>query len=290
MPAPSSRRRKRHDTAGTSARRRIVRPPCDAGKQHGAIPRPSSAITEGLRRAPNAVYALVQTALVQDEALQNADARIRELEGAAPPERAASSTTCATACSAGAKCARLGAVGPAGRAGRRARASRPARSRRPEQAPATGGSFLGTAAAAAAGVIGGALLMNSLRSMLGGGAAESRARSTRAGGEVRNPWAGGNSGGDLARRPGSTISAASGRQASADDGDKRQGLFDTAQNEATTTTISTTTAISTSAATPTPPDRDAHETKRPPRIRGGLFDFDVRRQITMTLVPTLTRS
>ena len=38
------------------------------------------SINEGLRRAPNALYPLVQTALVQDEALKRADARIRELE------------------------------------------------------------------------------------------------------------------------------------------------------------------------------------------------------------------
>src|SRR5258707_483344 len=38
------------------------------------------AINEGLQRAPNALYPLVQTALVQDEALKRADARIRELE------------------------------------------------------------------------------------------------------------------------------------------------------------------------------------------------------------------
>src|SRR6266852_5302678 len=39
------------------------------------------AIADGLARAPSAVYALVQTALVQDEALKRADARIRELTG-----------------------------------------------------------------------------------------------------------------------------------------------------------------------------------------------------------------
>src|SRR2546428_8407322 len=42
-----------------------------------------SAIMQGLRNAPNAVYALVQTALVQDEALKRADMRIQELEAAA---------------------------------------------------------------------------------------------------------------------------------------------------------------------------------------------------------------
>ena len=39
-----------------------------------------SAIMQGLRNAPNAVYALVQTALVQDEALKRANDRIQELE------------------------------------------------------------------------------------------------------------------------------------------------------------------------------------------------------------------
>ena len=43
-------------------------------------PEAMSAIMQGLRNAPNAVYALVQTALVQDEALKRADMRIQELE------------------------------------------------------------------------------------------------------------------------------------------------------------------------------------------------------------------
>src|SRR6185312_3445979 len=43
-------------------------------------PEAIDAINEGLRRAPNALYPLVQTVLVQDEALKRADARIRELE------------------------------------------------------------------------------------------------------------------------------------------------------------------------------------------------------------------
>jgi hypothetical protein len=45
-------------------------------------PEAMSAIMQGLRTAPNAVYALVQTALVQDEALKRADSHIRELEAA----------------------------------------------------------------------------------------------------------------------------------------------------------------------------------------------------------------
>jgi uncharacterized protein len=45
-------------------------------------PEAMSAIMQGLRNAPNAVYALVQTTLVQDEALKRADMRIQELEAA----------------------------------------------------------------------------------------------------------------------------------------------------------------------------------------------------------------
>ena len=37
-------------------------------------------IADGMRQAPHAVYALVQTALVQDEALKLANARIEELQ------------------------------------------------------------------------------------------------------------------------------------------------------------------------------------------------------------------
>src|SRR4051795_8395901 len=45
-----------------------------------------AAISQGLRRAPNAVYALVQTTLLQDEALKRANARIQELEGGEPEQ------------------------------------------------------------------------------------------------------------------------------------------------------------------------------------------------------------
>ena len=40
-------------------------------------------IADGLRQAPHAVYALVQSALVQDEALKLANARIEELQAQA---------------------------------------------------------------------------------------------------------------------------------------------------------------------------------------------------------------
>ena len=50
-------------------------------------------IRDGLRQAPNAPYALVQTVLVQDEALKRADERIRELEASSATETAARDTS-----------------------------------------------------------------------------------------------------------------------------------------------------------------------------------------------------
>jgi len=49
-------------------------------------PDAAAAMAQGLRTAPNALYALVQTVLVQDEALKQAHHRIEELEAAGAPE------------------------------------------------------------------------------------------------------------------------------------------------------------------------------------------------------------
>src|SRR6201995_2866127 len=49
-------------------------------------PEAMSAIMQGLRVAPNAIYALVQTVLVQDEALKQAHDRIEQLEAATAPK------------------------------------------------------------------------------------------------------------------------------------------------------------------------------------------------------------
>ena len=49
-------------------------------------PDAAAAINEGLRRAPNAIYALVQTVLLQEEALKRAHARLQEFEGEPPQQ------------------------------------------------------------------------------------------------------------------------------------------------------------------------------------------------------------
>jgi hypothetical protein len=138
------------------------------------------AIDEGLRRAPHSTYALVQTVLVQDEALKTANAHIEALEsGAAASEPAQPRGFLDNMRDAlfGQSETRGGAVPlmwprPQWEPPLRSAASQPA-SAQPSQGgygqPASqGASFLGTAAATAAGMVGGALLLNGVRSMLGG--------------------------------------------------------------------------------------------------------------------------
>jgi uncharacterized protein len=190
------------------------------------------AINEGLRRAPNALYPLVQTALVQDEALKHADARIRELEaelgigqpqppqqggfldnmrdtligkreqeqrGSVPSVRAGAEPRAAPSAAPGApQSPWRNTTGMQGGGYRQEPGYAPAP---PPQAPGMGagmggGSFLGTAAATAAGVVGGALLANSFRGMFGGGQGQGQGQShsafDSAGSGGGSPWGGGN--------------------------------------------------------------------------------------------------
>lgn len=170
------------------------------------------AIAEGLARAPNAVYALVQTALVQDEALKRADARIRELSGEdeAPREGGGFLDSMRNALTGGSR-GSVPSVRPGASSGPDPRwntggtyAQAPGQGAPYQAAPAqpigSGGSFLGTAAASAAGVIGGALLMNSISSMFGhrgGGSAFAGEQSSSA-----SPWSDSAANSDLARDAG----------------------------------------------------------------------------------------
>jgi len=134
-------------------------------------PAAERAIADGLARSPNAIYPLVQTVLIQDEALKRADARIRELSGEGAGESSSggfldnmrevltgrATTTSVPRVRPNASTA----PDPRWNSGGAAAAV-------PSPSPgAPGGSFLGTAAASAAGVIGGALLLNSISSMFG---------------------------------------------------------------------------------------------------------------------------
>jgi len=185
-----------------------------------------AAISDGLRKAPGAIYALVQTTLLQDEALKRAHNRIQELEAAHAPEQAQSGgfldTMRDTLFGGGPARGSVPNVPP--------RDSRPvwntgqampqpqpgygqppygqAYGQGPGQgygAPPVGGgggSFLGTAAAAAAGVVGGSLLLSSIRGMMGGSHQQAFGDTNSLGGD-RSPWSGSDqSGGSLARDAG----------------------------------------------------------------------------------------
>jgi len=190
------------------------------------------AIRDGLRQAPNAVYALVQTALVQDEALKQAHARIQALEaeleaGNAPQQRQGGFLDSMRGSIWGRQEPRgsvpnvrpgdvpMGAPPGFGSQPMGTQMGGPqmggpgyGQGQMPPEPPpqGRGGSFLGTAAAAAAGAIGGSLLLDSLRGMTGGGrSGHALADPAHAGGGGGGlPWgnSSGGGGGELARQAG----------------------------------------------------------------------------------------
>ena len=213
----------------------------------------AAAIAQGLSKAPNALYALVQTVLVQDEALKRAHSRIQELEGEGEPQQSGGFLDSMRETIFG-QTPQRGSVPnvrppelpsrPAWNTGQVMQQTQnpgqygQAPYGQPTGAPQAamgggGGSFLGTAAAAAAGVVGGSLLLGSIRSMMGGGGNQQSFGDTaghRGGVEDRRPW-GDQSGGDLAKEAGINDIGSSGRRADNDDGASRTGLFDTASND-----------------------------------------------------------
>jgi hypothetical protein len=208
-----------------------------------------AAIAEGLRKAPNAVYALVQTVLLQDEALKRANSRIQELEAGSAGEQQQSGGFLDSMREAifGQNQTRgsVPNVPPPETGGRPVWNSGQVmqQSQSPgqynqgpygqpyggSQAPmGGGGSFLGTAAAAAAGVVGGSLLLGSIRSMMGGTHQGFGDAAGLGGGiEDRRPL-GDQSGSDLAREAGINDIGSSGHRA---DDNSRAGLLDEAPND-----------------------------------------------------------
>ena len=140
-------------------------------------PEAARLIADGLQRAPHAAYALVQTTLVQDEALRLANERIEELQSSprdsetregqggfldsmrdAVLGRRAPQSSAPTVPS------------PPTQASLQREPGFQSQAPYPPQTPppsGPGGSFLGNSASTAAGVIGGSLLLNSIRSMFG---------------------------------------------------------------------------------------------------------------------------
>lgn len=209
-----------------------------------------AAISQGLRRAPNAVYALVQTTLLQDEALKRAHTRIQDLEGGEPeqqqsggfldsmrdaifgPSRARGSVPNVRPPEVGSRPAwNTGQVMQQAQGPGQYNPGQYGQSYGAPQAPigGGGGSFLGTAAAAAAGVVGGGLLMSSIRSMMGGGHQSGFGDSAGlGGGGGHTPWSSDQSSSDLARDAGINDIGSGGHRA---DDSSRAGFFDQASND-----------------------------------------------------------
>ncbi len=217
-----------------------------------------AAISDGLRKAPGAVYALVQTVLLQDEALRRANSRIQELEAAHAPEQAQSGgfldSMRETLFGSSQPRGSVPNVPPpesrpvwnSGQALQQAQSPGYGQGSgqaygqgygqppygQPYGAPPFGGggsSFLGTAAAAAAGLVGGSLLLGGIRSMMGGphyGLADAGTIGERS----ASPWSD-QSGSTLARDAG-IDDIGSGQDRSLDTRqDTRQGFFDQASND-----------------------------------------------------------
>jgi len=186
-------------------------------------------IREGLGRAPNSVYALVQSVLVQDEALKRANARIEELEhGGAPAQDGGGFLDNMRNAILGRDQPRgsVPSVRPGGQGSSGVWGAQPAASQPPQGYPPAGyqqagyppgapmgggmmgggSSFLGTAAATVAGVVGGGLLLNGIRSMMGGhqSFAGDYDHAGSGASHASSPWdSGGDRGsGDLARDAG----------------------------------------------------------------------------------------
>lgn len=208
-------------------------------------PDAEGAIAQAWQRAPDAAYALVQTVLVQDEALKRANARIQELEGgsaaAEQPQGSFLDSMRDTLFGQNPSRGSVPNVRPPGATNRPAwntgqvlgSSGAPQEQYAPQQQqPPTaggGGSFLGTAAAAAAGMVGGSLLLGSIRSMMGGGQhgfGDASALGNKSGGS--NPWSSDQSSGNLARDAGVNDIGSDNRSADA----SRAGQFDQAQADA----------------------------------------------------------
>jgi hypothetical protein len=214
-------------------------------------PDAEAAMLQGLRRAPNAVYSLVQTVLLQDEALKRANARIEELEGAEQEPRPSGSfldSVRDTILGPGqgrdsvpnvrpgdGYGAQRGPVWNSGQALGNARMNDDPRMNDPRvgnpgggmfgggNRGGGGGSFLGTAAATAAGVIGGSMLMNSIKGLMGGGSQQQSLGNTAEAGASK-PWDNSQSSGNLARDAGVNDVGKSGG-----DNSQRQSSYDQAQ-------------------------------------------------------------
>lgn len=158
----------------------------DRMKHVGALEKDRDAdtlINDSMRRNPDSPYLLVQSVLVQEQALQQADARIRELESRVADleagDAAGPATADAQAAARGPLTAPRKSAGFA--SGRSAQATSVPISQPPERhRPAAAGGFMAQAMTTAAGVAGGMLLASGIQSLFSGSSQASEATADTA--------------------------------------------------------------------------------------------------------------
>lgn len=134
---------------------------------HPRDPEADQLIASAVAAQPSAPYLLVQTVLVQEQALKGAQQRIAELEAKVAAAAAPPSSFLANAPSAG-----PWGSAPSRPPGQQPMQQQPMQQQAPQPgpfqaAPAAGGGFLRQAMMTAAGVAGGALLFEGIRDMMG---------------------------------------------------------------------------------------------------------------------------
>lgn len=122
-------------------------------------------IKQAAGRQPDALYLLVQRSIMQDQAVEAASARITALEREVAELKAAGSAA-KPAAAAGSSFLDPNAWGRRPAAPTQAMSAAPAAAMRPGMVGRSGGSFLGTAAATMAGVVGGAFLFQGLQHLM----------------------------------------------------------------------------------------------------------------------------
>lgn len=144
----------------------------------GKDPEAEGLIRDLIRRSPDAPYYLAQTVIVQQQALERAEARMRELEDAAsrPPQYTGRGGSFLPG-SSGSSVPTAGGDRYAGVSGQPIRgrdaANAPSASPWSSQPQPSGGGFLSSALTTAAGVAGGVFFADGIRSLFGGGSRES---------------------------------------------------------------------------------------------------------------------
>jgi len=184
----------RQETAMTPDEKQLISGLFDRMRSFGnpqKDPEAEALINNSVQQIPDAAYMLVQSVLVQEHALSQADQRIRELEarvndleaqaaeapaqsggflgglfgGSARPAGPAQRAAVGSVPAAG---SRVGAA-PGGRSGPIGAPARGPLAQQPQAQQPAGGGFLQSAMATAAGVAGGMLLANTISGVLGGG-------------------------------------------------------------------------------------------------------------------------